>query len=231
MLTGLRALMCTYLRDTTLASKPVDTKLRGRLAHHREIRTALRRMRNGHDLEALAAAIMKSKCGYGEATRGSGDQGIDAIGWKQLVLIEPSFTEGHLSKKQTLPGDRVFLFASSKAFTDGRLGPPELINPAHIRELVGGWVIQRSSTSKWQSAGVRMLSPVQMVLVTTYRLSLDAKAECSELGVQVWGIPELIYLICDAAPDAVFDTANNYTFSTRACNAWWKQRDRNRLKP
>jgi hypothetical protein len=74
-----------------------------------------------------------------------------------------------------------------------------------------------------------MLSPVQMVLATTYRLSMDAKAECRKLGIQVWGIPELIYLICDAAPEAVFDAANNYAFSMASFNAWWKQRATNRL--
>ncbi len=215
--------------DTYLATKNVDTKLRGRLAHHRTIRTALRRMRNGHDLEALAAAIMNIECDYGEATRGSGDQGIDAIGWKQLVLIDPCFSEGDFTKNQVLPGEKVFLFASSKAFTDGKDTPPKVINPAHIRELVGGWVIQRSSEGKWQSVGIRILSPVQMVLVTTYRLSIDAKSECRGLGVQVWGIPELIYLICVAAPDIVFDAANNYAFSTTAFNSWWKSRDQSRL--
>src|SRR5439155_15438185 len=106
-----------------------------------------------------------------------------------LVLIDPSFSEGDLCKPQVLPGDKVFVFASSKAFTDGRQSRPELINRAHIRELVGGWVIQRSSVAKWQSVGIRMLSPVQMILVTTYRLSPDAKAECRALGVHVWGIP------------------------------------------
>lgn len=215
--------------DTYLATRNIGAKLRGRLLHHRAIRTALRRMQNGNDLEALAAAVMNVQCDYGEATRGSGDQGIDAIGWKQLVLIDPYFSEGDFIKDQVLPGEKVFLFASSKAFTDGNDTPPKLINPAHIRELVGGWVIQRSSVSKWQAVGIRMLSPVQMVLVTTYRLSIDAKSGCRSLGVQIWGIPELIYLICVAAPDSVFDATNNYVFSGTAFNAWWKLRDQNRL--
>ena len=58
---------------------------------------------------------------------------------------------------------------------------------------------------------------------------MEAKAECRTLGVQVWGIPELIYLICLAAPDAVFDAANNYAFSTPAFNAWWGLRNQSRL--
>lgn len=123
----------------------------------------------------------------------------------------------------------MFLFASSKAFINGQIDQPDLISAAHIRELVGGWTIQRSSVGKWQSVGIRMLSPVQMILVTTYRLSLEAKSECRSLGVQIWGIPELIYLICDSAPDSVFDPANNHAFSTTAFDAWWKVRDQNRV--
>jgi hypothetical protein len=215
--------------DTYLTARQVPARTRGRLAHHRDVRAALRRMQNGHDLEALAAAIMNVHCGYGEATRGSGDQGIDAIGWRQLVLIEPCFSSGAFDPSKGLPGDQVFLFASSKAFTDGRAGPPSLISPAHIRELVGGWVIQRSSVAKWKEVGIRMLTPVQMILATTYRLSNVAKAECRELGVQVWGIPELIYLICLTAPDTVFDPANNHTFDGRAFGTWWRQRNATRL--
>jgi hypothetical protein len=214
--------------DTYLATKNVDAVIRGRLARHRTIRNALRRLQDGHYLEALAAAIMNAECEFGEATRGSGDQGIDAIGWKQLVLIEPSFSDGDIRPNEVLPGEKVFLFASSKAFTVRRRNP-RVINPAHIRELVGGWVIQRSSVGKWRSVGIRMLTPVQMILVTTYRLSLDAKSECRELGVQVWGIPELIYLICISAPDTVFDPAANHAFSTAGFNAWWRMRDQNRL--
>jgi hypothetical protein len=214
---------------TYLTTKGVPARLLGRLAHHRVIRTALRRMGDGHNLEALAAAIMNASCDYGEATRGSGDQGIDAIGWKQLVLIDPHFSHGDPSKFQSLPGEKVFLFASSKAFTDNKQARPKLLNPAHIRELVGGWVIQRSSVAKWQSVGIRMLSPVQMILVTTYRLSEGAKAECRELGIHVWGIPELIYLTCSSAPDVVFDSVNGYAFSASAFNTWWKNRDVSRL--
>jgi hypothetical protein len=59
------------------------------------------------NLENLAAAIMHIECDYGEATRGSGDQGIDAIGWKQLVLIEPSFSDGDIRVDQVLPGEKV----------------------------------------------------------------------------------------------------------------------------
>ena len=215
--------------STYLAAKPVDAQLRGRLTHHQDVRAALTRLGDGHNLEALAAAIMHGECDYGEATRGSGDQGIDAIGWKKLLLIEPALSNGSITPGEVLPGEKVFLLASSKAFTSGTAGQPKLINPAHIRELVGGWVIQRTSAGKWKEVGIRMLSPVQMILVTTYRLSPDAKAECRTLGVQVWGIPELIYLVCLTAPAGVFDTAASFAFSSSEFRSWWKRRDQSRL--
>jgi hypothetical protein len=136
---------CIAGLDTYLAFQTVDAKLRSRLLNHRNIRRALRRIGPGHNLEAVAAAIMNVECDYGVATRGSGDQGIDAIGWKQLVVIHPCFSDGAFPSARSLPGEKAFLFASSKAFTDGRDGQPSLISPAHIRELVGGWVIQRSN--------------------------------------------------------------------------------------
>jgi len=215
--------------STYLEAKPVDAQLRGRLTHYQDVRAALMRLGDGHNLEALAAAIMQAECGYGEATRGSGDQGIDAVGWKELLLIEPALSNGSITPGEVLPGEKVFLFASSKAFTFGTTGQPKLINPAHIRELVGGWVIQRSSAGMWQKVGIRMLSPVQMILVTTYRLSADAKSECRTLGVQVWGIPELIYLVCLTAPVAVFDAAADFAFSSSEFRSWWKRRDQSRL--
>jgi hypothetical protein len=104
-----------------------------------------------------------------------------------------------------------------------------LLQPAHIREVAGGWVIQRTSTGIWQKVGIRMLSPVQMILVTTYRLSDASKSECRELGIQVWGLPELIYLVCLSAPADVFDSSKGYAFSARGFGAWWRTHHRNRL--
>jgi hypothetical protein len=218
--------LATYLESTGF-----DAAFRGRLSQHEQIRGALRRLRQGQDLEALAAAIMKEHYGQGEATRGSRDQGIDAIGSKELMRIDPSFSDGSIAIPQALPGETVFLFASSKAVIGAGRGRPKLLNPAHIRELVGGWVIQRSARGIWQKRGIRMLTPVQMILVTTYRLSPDAKGDCRDLGVQVWGVPELIYLVCLTAPQIVFDAKNGYAFSATAFRSWWKERHRARIAP
>lgn len=200
-----------------------------RVAQHERIRTALRSLERGHHLEAMAAAIMNQHCDRGEATQGSGDQGIDAIGWKELMTIDPVFCDGSISTPQIFPGEKVFLLASSKAVISRGRGRPKLLEVAHVRELVGGWVIQRSPAGKWREFGIQTLTPIQMVLVTTYRMSIEAKALCRMLGIQVWGIPELIYLICKLAPDSAFDPANHSTFSAWGFRAWWKDRDRNRL--
>lgn len=197
--------------------------LAGRLRHHNEVRQALLSIRNGHYLEAISAVIMSNLCKYGEATSGSGDQGLDSIGWNELVILDPLFSSASVPT-----GEKVFLFASAKASTTGAL---KVINPAYIRELVGGWVIQRSTSGKWKSQGIQTLSAVQMILVTTYRLSTDARGLCLDLGIQVWGITELIYLISTSAPDSVFDPLNNYSFSPQAFRAWWLVKHQNRVAP
>lgn len=215
--------------STYLVTKGFHPNFGARLGNHEEIKDVLRGLSRGHDLEAVAAAIMKAHCGYGIATAGSGDQGIDAIGRKDLILIDPAFSNGSIEMSELLPGENVFILASSKAGMSRIKGQPKLLNPAHIRELVGGWLVQRSITTSWRESGIRMLSPVQMVLVTTYRLSPDAKADCRSLGIQVWGIPELIFLICLIAPASVFDAQNGYAFSRSEFKSWWKERDRSRL--
>jgi hypothetical protein len=215
--------------STYLEFQGISNQFISRLSNHSEIRNALRSLRRGQHLEALAAAIMSAGCDSGEATRGSGDQGIDAIGWKELLPIHSAFSNVTARVPEVLPGEKVFLFASSKAVLGTRGGLPTLLNPAHIRELVGGWIIQRSSAGMWRPVGIRMLSPVQMILVTTYRLSADARAECSELGVQIWGIPELIYLVCRWAPDAAFNPVNGFVFDSSAFRDWWKAREQTRL--
>src|SRR6185436_19898869 len=106
---------------------------------------------------------------------------------------------------------------------------PRLLDVAHIRELVGSWVIQRSPTGKWSDVGIQTLTPIQLILVTTYRMSVNAKAQCRSLGVQVWSMPELVYLICNVAPDEVFDASVGYTLSPNRFREWWRERDLNRL--
>jgi hypothetical protein len=215
--------------STYVNARGYDVEFQRRLAQHGQIRTALRSLERGQHLEALAAAIMNEHCDRGEATQASGDQGIDAIGWKELMTIDPVFSDGSVSTPQVSPGEKVFLLASSKAVAASGRGKPRLLEIAHVRELVGGWVIQRSPAGKWKEFGLQTLSPIQMILVTTYRMSIEAKSLCRILGVQIWGIPELIYLICKLAPDPVFDRPSGSTFSATAFRAWWKDRDRNRL--
>lgn len=213
-----------------------DVQLVRRFSQHVAIRDALVKLGQGQNLEALAAAIMHSLYGFGQATRGTGDQGIDSFGSKELARIDRALLDGIVSptflEPPFYPGENVFLMASSKAIASLGKGRPALLSPAHIRELVGGWTIQRSPSSAWGSGlGLRSLSPLQLVLVTTYRMSLQSRVLCHDLGVQVWGIPQLIFLVCKAAPAAVFDAAHGYTFASVEFRKWWKDRDINRRTP
>ncbi|MDO3517749.1 hypothetical protein [Ralstonia pseudosolanacearum] len=222
--------LCTYLQSRSLPhGYPSD--FIDRVTSHRAIRTELLQIDKGHKLELVAAAILAASCHYGEATRGSGDQGLDAVAWNHLIQIDDAFLDGFIGQKIVRPGHRVMVVASSKAAIGADPDALKLINPAHIRELVGGWLIQRSESSAWKGIGMQMLTPLQLVLVTTYRLSEESKAECQKLGVQVWTLPELIYLICRYAPPAVFSSGKSNAFSKTDFNAWWAQKAPSRISP
>lgn len=206
-----------------------DPSFLERIKSREAVRRALRRLGQGHDLELVAAAVFSKACDYGQATAGSGDQGIDAVAWKELLSIDEAFMDGLAGSELLRPGNRVYFIASSKAMMDAQgVAPLKLISPAHIRELVGSWIIQRSSIGAWTGLGLQMLTPLQLVLVTTYRLSAEARHDCHKLGVQVWGLPELTYLICRYAPPDVFSGLAG-TFSIKKFNAWWRDKECTRL--
>jgi hypothetical protein len=212
-----------------LRNEDVPEKIVSRLANHATIRSTLQNIRKKHDFEVLAAAIMDGLWNFGVATRGSGDQGIDAIGLRELTDIHLALKIGDVSTKVSFPGEHVFIFASSKVTAITKRGKPTVIDPPHIRELIGGWVIQRSEQSAWREFNVKMMSPLQMILVTTYRLSVGSKALCRDIGVQVWGLPQLIFLICAAAPTGVFDAG--YNFNNVEFGRWWRRKRGTRVSP
>lgn len=200
-----------------------------RIKSREAVRRALRRLTQGHHLELVAAAIFENACDYGQATAGSGDQGIDAIAWKELLPVDDVFLDGVAGSELLRPGNRVYFVASSKAMIN-KTGAPQikLISPAHIRELVGSWVIQRSAIGGWTGYGLKMLTPLQLVLVTTYRLSAESQQDCHKLGVQVWGLPELTYLVCRYAPASVFNGRRG-TFSGSGFDTWWNAKQAGRV--
>ena len=220
--------IAAYLTHKNLLNDHPDDFL-NRLATHKTIRSQLLKIDNGHKMELVAAAILSSACYYGEATRGSGDQGIDAVAWKHLIPIEGAFLDGELSENAIRPGTRAMVVASCKSAIGSNPTKLKVINPAHIRELVGSWLIQRSESGLWRNLGIQMLTPLQLVLVTTYRLSEESKAECQRLGIQTWGIPELIYLICRHAPPEVFPKKGTPTFSAAKFTMWWENKGSTRL--
>jgi hypothetical protein len=204
-----------------------NPKLVARLAHHAQIRAALVALEKGHHLEAVAAAILHAACDSASATIGSSDQGIDAFAWQACLPASPLFAPTPLDCTDVMPMDweKIYFLASSKANLS-QDAKPDPINPAFIRELVGGWLLQRTGTGKWSQLGILPLSPVQLVLVTTYRISPAARGECMSLGVQVWALPELIFFIAKYAPDDVFAGA---TFDVAAFAAWWQTKDESRI--
>ncbi len=215
--------LLVYLQPTTQAATL------GRLEKYKQIRAVLVRLKKGHHLEAVAAALIKSWTGTAGATRKSNDQGIDAHGSMLFVPSELTVTVGDSLRQDHLISNRVFVLASAKAAIGTPISQrPKLLNPAHIRELVGGWVIQRSEVGVWRTNGIRQLTPTQMILVTTYRLSEAAKSSCFDLGVCIWSIPELIYLICRFAPAAVFPGAAGARVNVQEFNKWWKPFDSSR---
>jgi hypothetical protein len=222
--------LCTYLSRMQLSgSYPSD--FLERIKKHKNIRATLLNIDKGHDLEVVAAAILSEACFFGAATKGSGDQGVDAIAWNHLVDIEEAFSHGAVGGGLVRAGQKVMIVASSKAAIDSNFDNPKVINPAHIRELIGGWLIQRSESGNWREFGIQMLTPLQLVLVTTYRLSPASKDECQKLGVQVWGIAELIYLICKYAPSSVFQRGGKFVFSPAKFNEWWHAKSHSRVSP
>lgn len=212
-----------------LSGRVSNPRIIARLQHHSSIRATLQTIRKPHDFEVLAAAIMEGLWSFGEATRGSGDQGMDAIGLQELASIDIALNAGDVSSHISFPGQHVFVFASSKVTTIRRRGAATIIQPPHIRELIGGWALQRSEQSAWRRFNVKLLSPLQMVLVTTYRLSVASKALCRDIGIQVWGLPQLIYLICASAPVGVFDGAEN--FISIEFGKWWRKKRATRMRP
>ena len=201
-----------------------------RLTQASAIRSHLLAFDKGQKLEALAAALLASICATGDATKGSGDQGIDAIGTNHLIRIDPLFLDGIADNKRVLPGQKVIVLASAKANLKAAVtGTVDTISPAHIREIIGGWLIQRSEASMWRHLGIQMLTPLQLLLVTTYKLSSNSKAYCNRLGVQVWGIPELTYLICKFGLPNLFPASRG--FSAAEFDNWWGLKDGARIYP
>ncbi len=190
-----------------------------KIRFHKEIRNKILSLK-GHNLEALSAQILSEKYKRTSfATRGSGDQGIDVISWYELLSLESWI----LNDKAGSSIDKVFILGSSK-HTDSN----SLINPAQIRELVGGWMIQRSEAGKWKDSGIKTLSPVQLLLISTYRLSDESWELCEKLGVRVWSMPEIIYNICLYSPDNIFSPPQFNQFNSNEFDKWWGIADVNR---
>lgn len=203
-----------FLRQSTV---PIDETIARRLAHHAAIRQWLRHLQPPHLLEATAAALLHSAVGHGIATRKGTDQGVDVISRRRDAIVDqlpPWFSQ----KFEPTNG---FVLASCKA-TSNSGARPERLDPAALRELVSAYLIQRTSGGQWGNLGIFPLTPLRLVLVTTYRLSDDSWSLASALGLDVWSIPELTVMIARFAPEA-FDNAD--MFDTKQMRDWIAQFD------
>jgi hypothetical protein len=194
----------------------------GRMAHHNSVREFLTGIGDGHKLEALAASVLRKIYKNCTLTQRSFDQGVDCFAGQEVLELSSWCCDPDMLFLLRKVGERLHIIASCKA-NEGNVagGNPSTISPAHVRELIGAWMIQRSDSGMWQQqARIKILSPLQLLLVTTYRLSDNSQSLCRRMGVAVWGIPELVYLISRHAPDSVFPPANNFTFSPNELDQW-----------
>lgn len=186
-----------------------DEEFIRRVSQIESIRNYLTGIGDGHKLEVLASAILIKIHKNSFPTRRSFDQGVDCCA-SQPIMELASWCRIRDSVTTTTPlGEKLHIIASCKA-NEGNTqgGIPATITPAHARELIGAWLIQRSSAGLWQpQMGIKLLSPIQLLLITTYRLSDETLKLCRELGVAVWSIPELIFLLCTYAPNSSFEPA------------------------
>lgn len=209
-----------------------DALFVARIRSHNAIRAFLGSLGDGFKLESLAAVVLKEIYKNCFATKRAFDQGIDCVSTHAILEVHSWCCGEDLNRSLAKLGDSLHVVASCKA-NEGNTaqGIPDTIPPAHVRELIGGWLIQRSDSGMWnRKAGVKLLAPLQLLLATTYRLSDASMSLCRELGVAVWGVSHLIYLICKHAPPEVFPESNSaVTFSEAEMNLWINTAEADRL--
>lgn len=195
------------------------------------LRAILGSISKGLFLEALTAAILRTIYTDANATQGTNDQGIDCLAKTQILPIQSWCCAPDTLAALSYTGSHLHIVTSCKANEgSSATGTPDTISPAHIRELIGAWMIQRSSSGAWQKpASISLLAPIQLLLSTTYKLSDASSLLCKDLGVAVWGITELIYLIIRHAPESVFPPASGHAFDKASFDAWVLSANNSRL--
>lgn len=216
---------------TYLTTAGEESEFIHRTQNIQKLRGTLARISNGLFLEALTAAILKRIYKNSRATQGSRDQGIDCLASTPILPVQSWCRTPDNHPLINYLGNNLHIVASCKA-NEGNVmaGKPDVISPAHVRELIGAWLIQRSSAGAWQKiSSISLLAPIQLLLSTTYRLSDDSLSLCTDLGVTVWSIPDLIYLIIRHAPDEVFPSNSGFQFDRASFETWVSSSDSSRI--
>lgn len=178
-----------------------------RLRAHNEIRNYLCAIGDGKYLEALGAGLLSAEFSFSRATQGTGDQGVDIFSSVDVLKIGQWLSSGGGGSAGFREiGHTVHVISSCKANTGNLLaGYPNDLSPAMLREHLGSWLIQRSEHSIWNSRSIKPLSPILLLFITTYRVTDSVRQLASKMGVAIWGIPEIIVMICEKCPATCFD--------------------------
>ncbi len=200
--------------ETYLKSIKVPHPLPTRVRQHRRISTWLRSIKRPANLELLAEKILAESVGAAFRTPSSRDEGFDAIGGSEFLAISSAFSAGDIESREI--GPKLFVVASAKA----NIGKKAVLTPTHIRDLIGSVMMHRTASGKWSKEGIRHLTPVQAILVTTYSLSAPSRELCHGMGIEIWNLPELVYWICRTAPPAVFGEPTSLSFDGTEMRRW-----------
>lgn len=200
-----------------------DLQYAKRVEQTERLREYLLKISDPGILESLAAALLSGEYPNCLPTQKTRDQGVDCLASRAILELESWCCAPDKSPTVSTVGESLHVIASCKAM-DGSVSntvSSNLLPPAHIRELVGGWLIQRTDSGMWQRLqGIKPLAPVQLLLVTTYRLSDPSLKLCRQIGVSAWGVPQLIARICKSAPETVFPKAHGFAFQPAAMELW-----------
>jgi hypothetical protein len=217
---------------TSLAAVDVTPQIRSRLTLRDSVRARVRAFSLGSELETLGAALFAAQigdAGRGFATQRSHDGGVDVVGLRNLAMSRLEFSSTGLRQGWPRTSPTLFVVGSAKCEETPGI-EVALASRAHVRELVGTWAMQRTSVGRWSRLGIKPLSPVVPVFITTYRLSYEAMRECEELGIEVWGIPQLVWLVIALASELVFPTRDGQlSFDLDAFDRWWRSYEGTRV--
>lgn len=146
----------------------------------------------------------------------SGDEGVDFYGWLSLPETLITVTDFPSFRSEF----SVFVLGQAKHYDQSRP-----ISTSYIRELVGATALFRhDQLSPWQSRhqvpSIKLMSPILPLIITTGRVSQDARDLAKKSGVVTKDGPQIVEFLClegvgireDAEGTTSFDAADFLTW-------------------